>query len=260
MEIILFCVALFASIIGAICGIGGGVIIKPVLDAFGWMSVSSASFLSGCTVLSMTAYSVLRERHLNCMSFEARKLIPISIGAAIGGIAGKALFQWLILGFSSSTAGIVQAVCLIALVAGTVAYTLVEHRIHTVHLQSVFARLLVGVLLGTLSAFLGIGGGPFNLVALSFFFSLRDKEAVISSLFIILISQISSLLMQYATQTVPDVPWSMLIAMICGGLFGGMIGRRSCTHFSVKIGKTIFISLNLIIIGISCWNIYRFLT
>ena len=259
MEIILFLVALFASIIGAICGIGGGVIIKPVLDAFGWMTVSGASFLSGCTVLSMTAYAVLRERRSKCVALQAKKLIPISIGAAIGGIAGKALFQWMLRGDSGSAAGIVQAVCLIVLVVGTIAYTLVEHRIHTFHLQSVFIRWLVGVSLGMLSAFLGIGGGPFNLVVLSFFFSLRDKEAVISSLFIILISQLSSVMTQVATRTVPDVSWTMLVAMIFGGVFGGMIGRKSCNLLSVKNRKTIFISLNLIIIGISCWNIYRFL-
>ena len=33
-------IAFFASTIGAICGIGGGVIIKPVMDAFGVMDVS----------------------------------------------------------------------------------------------------------------------------------------------------------------------------------------------------------------------------
>lgn len=31
-SILFFCVSFFASIAGAICGIGGGVIIKPVLD------------------------------------------------------------------------------------------------------------------------------------------------------------------------------------------------------------------------------------
>ena len=46
-----------ASIVGAICGIGGGVIIKPVLDSFGVLDVTAISFLSGCTVLSMTTYS-----------------------------------------------------------------------------------------------------------------------------------------------------------------------------------------------------------
>ena len=33
MEILLFVVAFGASVVGAICGIGGGVIIKPLLDA-----------------------------------------------------------------------------------------------------------------------------------------------------------------------------------------------------------------------------------
>ena len=57
-----FAVCFSACIAGAICGIGGGVIIKPVLDALGILDVASISFLSGCTVLSMTAYSVLRSR------------------------------------------------------------------------------------------------------------------------------------------------------------------------------------------------------
>ena len=53
-------VSFLASIVGAICGIGGGVIIKPVLDAFGVLDVSAISFLSGCTVLAMSLYSVGR--------------------------------------------------------------------------------------------------------------------------------------------------------------------------------------------------------
>jgi len=41
------------------CGIGGGVIIKPMLDSFDIYSVATISFLSSCTVLSMTTYSVV---------------------------------------------------------------------------------------------------------------------------------------------------------------------------------------------------------
>ena len=54
-----FLVCFLASVVGAICGIGGGVIIKPVLDAFGIMDVATISFLSGCTVLSMRLYSLV---------------------------------------------------------------------------------------------------------------------------------------------------------------------------------------------------------
>ena len=54
MIYLIFLVVCFAaSIVGAICGIGGGVIIKPVLDSFGVLDVTAISFLSGCTVLSL---------------------------------------------------------------------------------------------------------------------------------------------------------------------------------------------------------------
>ena len=58
---LLICLA--ASALGAICGIGGGVIIKPVLDSLGIYSVSTVNFLSGCTVLSMSGYTVLKIIH-----------------------------------------------------------------------------------------------------------------------------------------------------------------------------------------------------
>ena len=57
-QILFFVVSLLASVAGAICGIGGGVIIKPVLDMAHLADVSTISFLSGCTVLSMSCYSV----------------------------------------------------------------------------------------------------------------------------------------------------------------------------------------------------------
>lgn len=69
MGIIVFAVCLAASVIGGICGIGGGVIIKPVLDAMGVMSVSALQFLSGLTVLGMSAVSVLRRRGSICWSY-----------------------------------------------------------------------------------------------------------------------------------------------------------------------------------------------
>ena len=58
MYVIYFLICLGASILGAISGIGGGVIIKPVLDSLGTLNVSTISFLSGCTVLSMTTMTL----------------------------------------------------------------------------------------------------------------------------------------------------------------------------------------------------------
>ena len=51
VYVVFILVGFFASVIGCICGIGGGVIIKPVMDAFHLYSVSTVSFMSGCIVL-----------------------------------------------------------------------------------------------------------------------------------------------------------------------------------------------------------------
>lgn len=78
-----------ASSIGAICGIGGGVIIKPVLDAFGVLSVSAISFLSGCTVLAMSAYSVVKSKFSKESFLAVKTGLPLALGAAAGGICGR---------------------------------------------------------------------------------------------------------------------------------------------------------------------------
>ena len=90
---LVFLVCFLASTIGAICGIGGGVIIKPVLDAFGIMSVSKISFLSSCTVLSMTTYSVVKSK--------------------LGGILGKLMFEQIRNASSNpDRVGMIQSACL----------------------------------------------------------------------------------------------------------------------------------------------------
>ena len=50
MLVIFFIVSFLSSTIGAICGIGGGIIIKPVLDSLNVLEVSKVSLLSSCTV------------------------------------------------------------------------------------------------------------------------------------------------------------------------------------------------------------------
>lgn len=58
------------------------VIIKPLLDALGILSVSAISFLSGCTVLSMTTYSAVKSKVSGNSKFNIKTGIPLAIGAA----------------------------------------------------------------------------------------------------------------------------------------------------------------------------------
>lgn len=253
-------VSFLASIAGAICGIGGGVIIKPTLDLFGWASVSAISFLSGCTVLSMSCYSVGKSMLSGERSVDLKTGTPLAIGAAAGGVLGKQLFSAVrAMASSSNMVGGIQAICLALITTGTLIYTVNKAHIKTRNVACTPVCLLIGFVLGMMSSFLGIGGGPINLVVLYYFFSMETKIAAANSLYIILFSQITSLLTTLLTGSVPEFSFASLAVMVAGGILGGIVGRRINTKIDSKAVEKLFVGLMVIIIGISLWNTYRYL-
>lgn len=259
IYLLFFLVSFGASTVGAVCGIGGGVIIKPVLDAFGVLSVSTISFLSGCTVLAMSCYSVVKGRLLGSGTVDLKVGTPLGIGAAVGGIAGKYMFQAVSAWFSDQNmVGGVQAACLLVITLGTLVYTIKKQAIRTYHVQNLVVCLGIGLFLGILSSFLGIGGGPVNLVVLFFFFSMDTKTAANNSLYIILLSQITSLLSTLATKTVPEFSLPMLVLMVAGGILGGISGRLINQKISEQKVDKLFVGLMLVIIAINLFNLFKF--
>lgn len=256
---IFFLICFLASAVGAICGIGGGVIIKPVLDAFGILDVGTISFLSGCTVLSMTTYSVLKSRAGGGGKGDRAVRFPMALGAAFGGLAGKELFSFVsALSPDRNRVGAVQAFCLLLVTVGTLVYTLYKDRIHTLRVKALTGCILIGASLGVLSSFLGIGGGPVNLVVLFFFFSMSTKEAAESSLYIIFFSQTASLLSSLATGSVPEFPAELLVLMVCGGILGGICGRALNQRMEERTVDRLFIGLMVLMILINVYNIYKY--
>lgn len=261
MEYILIAlICLVSSVVGAICGIGGGVVIKPVLDAIGIMSVTTVSFLSGLTVLGMCCFTISMLFAKKESNIVAKTATPLCLGAVVGGVVGKMLYT------SASAAmgggdqiGAYQAACLFVLVCGTVAYTLNKHRIQLRQVESPVVGILAGLALGLLSAFLGIGGGPFNLIVLSYFFSMTTKVAAQNSLLIILCSQVSSLVQTLATNTVPDFSWLMLVLMVSMGVGGAIIGRKVNKKISDQVVDKLFVGLNCVILVICVYNFFRYI-
>lgn len=255
MAILLLLICLAASMVGAICGIGGGVIIKPVLDLLKIGTPAEINFLSGCTVLSMSLYSVCRSLTAGDRSIQIRTGMPLAIGAAVGGVAGKELFSAVraTLENSEAVSG-VQAIALGIITVGTLLYTIFKANIRTHSLSGTVPCVGIGLLLGIMSSFLGIGGGPINLVVLGFFFSLDSKSAASGSLFVILFSQAASLITTLATGSVPEFKWITLVFMVIGGLGGGVIGRMANKKMSNRMVDKLFIVLMIVIVGICIFN------
>ena len=109
-----------------------------------------------------------------------------------------------------------------------------------------------------MSSFLGIGGGPINLVVLYYFFSMDTKEAAQNSLYIILFSQLTSFLMTVFTRTIPEVSIVVLILMVLGGLLGGVVGRKINKKINAQVVDRLFIGLMGVIILICIYNALRF--
>ncbi len=258
MEILYFIISLLASIVGAVCGIGGGVVIKPVLDMFGLAGVATISFLSGCTVLTMSLYSMLHIARSKEPNMDYRFCAPLAVCAAVGGVAGKMLFTAMLgLAGNQEAVGRLQAVCLAVITLATFIYTLAKAKIKTKDLKGEAPRVLIGFLLGLMSSFLGIGGGPVNLVVLCYFFSMDTKTAVNSSLYIILVSQVASLVTSIVTRSVPPFALLPLALMIAGGLGGGIIGRRLNKKMSHGAIDKMFLCVMALIIGVCVFNAVR---
>lgn len=250
-----FAICFLASVAGAICGIGGGVIIKPVLDAFGILDVNVISFLSGCTVLSMTTYSAVKSRMSRESHVETAVGIPLALGAAAGGLAGKQLFSWVL----SISPDKDQACCLLIVTVGTLIYTLRKERIRTCRVQNSASCALIGIFLGILSSFLGIGGGPINLVVLFYFFSMSTKAAAENSLYIIFFSQLASLASSIVTGSVPKFQTGVLLLMVSGGIAGGICGRACNKRMEERTVNRLFVGLMILMILINLYNMIQFM-
>jgi len=255
MDILFFIVSFFACIIGGICGIGGGIIIKPVLDLSGLAPLSTIGFLSCCTVLSMSLYNVGRNLSSGSKIIDTATGTPLAIGAAVGGVLGNQIFDILKSAVGSDAATLTaQSACLLLLTLGTLIYTIKKSRISPKNIQSKWACLIIGLLLGSFSSFLGIGGGPFNLVVLHYFFAMESKKGAANSLYIILFSQVTNLLMTFVTGSVPAFSIMALVLMIAGGISGGIVGRRISSRMDNKAVDKLFIALMCLIILICCYN------
>ena len=258
MDILFFVVAFLSCIVGSICGIGGGVVIKPALDMLQMGAPATINFLSGCTVLSMSLYSVGKTLRAKDSKVEMGTGTPLALGAALGGVIGKELFSAVKAFFNGSPmVGGVQAVALGIITLGTLVYTVNKSRIQTHKASNKLLCALIGLALGVMSSFLGIGGGPINLVVLGYCFSMDTKTAAANSLYIILFSQAASFLSTVVTGSVPEFRWMALALMVAGGIGGGIVGRKLNKKMDNKAVDKLFVGLMVLIVAICVYNAIR---
>ena len=256
--VLMLIVTFLATLLGPICGIGGGVIIKPVVDALGIMPVAEVSFLSGIAVLVMAVVTLVQDALAGERG--GGEHLPIALGAAAGGVAGKFVFAQLMQVFPhADRIGGVQALLLTGCALVVLVYMARRGRIGSLELSGPAPQLIVGLLAGSCWSFLGIGGGPFNVALLVFFFAMESKPAARASLLIIACSQTASIIFAFVAGAVPATSPEDLIGMASMAVAGSFVGRRLQRRFDSRAVDRLYIASLALIIMLCLYNAVRFL-
>jgi len=242
-----------ATLLGAAFGIGGGVIIKPALGAATGFSLSYINALSGLTVLCMAAVSLAR--YLKSGARLDKKLAWLSLGAVGGGFLGKYLFDLMQRALPEPHAKILQYALLILLLA----LALFKNGFRSFRLRSAAALVFSGLFMGTLSAFLGIGGGPINLLVIYLALGLDAKQAAVYSVFVILCSQLSMAGVTAAAGGYAGMDLRPLLAMIPAAVAGGLIGPTLHKTWELARFEKYYNWLLWALIALGAYNIARIL-
>ena len=236
---------------------GGGVIIKPIMDVVGDFNVHTIGVIASITVFSMALVSILKHiKSKNKIPFAVA--IPLAIGSVIGGITGERIFSFIIdLLKADGVVKIVQNIVLTILIFWVLIYMNNKTKFKSKEFKGVFPSLLTGFCLGMCSAFLGIGGGPINVTVIVSLFSLPIKTATICSLLTILFSQFSKLTTIFFTKGFTDLDFNVVIVMVFAAIIGGFLGA----HFSKKLSEnTVQKAFNfviLLVLGLTTFNIIK---
>lgn len=246
-------VVMCATISGAISGLGGGVIIKPLLDAVGLHAMATINFYSSLASFTMSVVSISKQIK-NKFQFNYKVVFFIAVGSLIGGRLGEELFNIVSSKYPNNKVKFIQAFFLLVTLITIYIYTLNRKKIRTYKITNSAVILITGIILGLVSVFLGIGGGPLNLALLNILFSYNMKEASVYSITTIFFAQLSKLIAVYFNKSYLGhellfIPFILIFAVL-GGFVGTVLNQKLTNNQIEKF----YLGLMLVLIGISFYN------
>ena len=158
--VLYFLIAIGATTAGSLTGMGGGVIIKPLMDVLHQFDVETIGVLSSITVFSMSAVSIGKQM-LAKAQIPFRIAIPLSVGSVAGGYLGQWLLRQIVSGLGAQgMVTVVQNGLLAVLIL--VVYFYMRHKadIRGLQLSGVLVSLGAGCFLGSAPPSWGSAAAP----------------------------------------------------------------------------------------------------
>lgn len=240
-----FFIIFFANTVGAISGMGGGVIIKPCLDFLALSPLSAINFYASFAVFVMAIVSTSKQLK-NGIHLEIKVALLLSLGAILGGQLGDSSFRLLTDRFPSELVNLIQIILTII----TLLLALSFSKERALKQRPWPYYIFAGILLGGLATLLGIGGGPINVALLLSFFGMSIKEATVYSIVIIFFSQLSKLATSITHLAADHIAFNLLpfilAAAILGGFIGAVLSKRMSNTLVLRLYKIVVVLVILL--------------
>jgi uncharacterized protein len=215
-ELWLIPLGFVAGLLGSIIGLGGGIIIVPVLTFFGFSPTLASS---------NSIFAVFSNAAASSISYAKQRRIQYSIGLKLGllSIPGTIVGAYISSDIAPSLFKILFAFILISASIYIFTKRKIESKSHNLSKQIMVLAIGASFLAGIISGLFGVGGGivfvPLMIIAMG----LSMKNAAPTSQFILLFSSMSALV-THSILGHPDFYQALLLS--AGAFGGGLMGAR----------------------------------
>ena len=254
MQLIIYSIiVLCATMIGAITGLGGGIIIKPAFDVVGMDTTSMISVYSTVAVFTMCLVSIYKRSKLG-FQVDKHIVFGLAFGSIIGGKIGDIVFLQAVEMMGNQFVSITQSIILFVLLGGIILFTLNKEKIQTLTVSNLIAIITIGLCVGIISVYLGIGGGPLNIALMVYFFSMKAKEAAM--IFFAQMMKMTTVIYEFENyQSVSFIILAIAIFAVLGGWIGTKIQAR-LTHETVE---RLYLGLMMVLLIMTAFNVFKYI-
>jgi uncharacterized membrane protein YfcA len=238
-------VGLAAGVLGGGLGVGGGIILVPLLLAIGLdRHRSHATSLAAIVLIAIagaTTWALAGEIQVGLG-------VLVGIGGVVGSIVGASLMHRMHPKTLSIVFGLVLLVAAIRMISGA------NPLPGTGDLSNVVEMLIaigIGLIAGFFAGVAGIGGGVVIVPSAIFFLGLSQHEAQGTSLVAIIFTAIAGTLVNLRNQRV-RLKDGLVVGV--GGVVGSIIGSRLALEIE---GRTLSLFFGFLVLFVSLRTLYR---
>ena len=228
--IILVISGFFAGMLGGLLGIGGGIVLMPILRFFVGLSPAFASGTCVITVFFTTLGGAFRHYKLGHVNL--RSILPVIAAGAVSTIVFSAFFPYLVrkpswLDFGTGL--LFSIISLRMIIEGLTDRTGRKSKegLETTMRSSVLAKMGIGALAGALPGLLGIGTGAVLVPAFTLVLGIPIKTAIGSSLTCFCVNAfLSSGFKLFQGYAVIQVALPLCLGALIGSNIGAVLNKR----------------------------------